>query len=356
MHKKNTIYTLNIIKYLFINIIIITNIACDSRNSYFEINNAYLIKNKIIDGTSASEDGKFLKISDICISDEGNLYIADSNKKMIFIFDKNQKYIKSFGRGGQGPGEFTGEISISAGQDKNIYAYDNGNRRIYKYSKRGEYIDQIKVFHNLGNEVPIVNNRSEIYLYSQNGYNIIDVYNEKQKYIRSLIDLDIQISNNNELPKYYKYNLKNKPDPNSIKKILLRNGDILLVINSSLIFVKIGNNENIVTYKNIYNRDYDEDYKFRNKNLIDKKTWINSFGSIFEDNNNMINLCYFHARLKEPVIYRFNMDGKYIDRIRIANDTEKTNRAINICDDNGNYYGISADRNKIIIYSMKKSL
>jgi len=48
----------------------------------------------------------FYRLYDINIDNKGNIYTLDSGDNMIRIFDKDGNFKNTFGRSGQGPGEF----------------------------------------------------------------------------------------------------------------------------------------------------------------------------------------------------------------------------------------------------------
>jgi hypothetical protein len=70
-------------------------------------NDLFLLKEEIaIGGKSAPPEETFSLIGDICAGPDGRIYIADMKTSEIKIFDKSGKFIRTFGRKGQGPGEF----------------------------------------------------------------------------------------------------------------------------------------------------------------------------------------------------------------------------------------------------------
>lgn len=78
---------------------------------------------------SEGENCFFWHIDDLCCDDENNLYVADSGWNKIFKFNPGGRYLGSFGREGQGPGEFLAQpgrfpLRISFGNDGNIYVTD----------------------------------------------------------------------------------------------------------------------------------------------------------------------------------------------------------------------------------------
>jgi len=52
------------------------------------------------------EEYMFLEVQSIAIDDEERIYVLDYKENNVKIYDKNGKFVKKFGRAGQGPGEF----------------------------------------------------------------------------------------------------------------------------------------------------------------------------------------------------------------------------------------------------------
>ena len=74
-----------------------------------------------------AEEGKeyiFSTIRNIAVDDEERIFILDSKEKKIIVFDKNGVFIKTFGRIGQGPGEFQIPSSVSYSSKGEIMVLD----------------------------------------------------------------------------------------------------------------------------------------------------------------------------------------------------------------------------------------
>jgi len=71
------------------------------------------------------------------LSDE-KVFVCDQREQAISIFDLNGKFIKQFGKPGQGPGEFSGPLFINYFKGK-IYVTDRGSLRIQIFSEDGIY-------------------------------------------------------------------------------------------------------------------------------------------------------------------------------------------------------------------------
>ena len=78
-----------------------------------------------------------------------NLYVFDISYPKIFVFDKTGKYLRSFGRTGNGPGDF-GKVSfIKSTNDGKIILHDFHNTRVCLFDTLGNYLDGVlyKSFH-----------------------------------------------------------------------------------------------------------------------------------------------------------------------------------------------------------------
>jgi hypothetical protein len=90
---------------------------------------------------SDRENEDFFKPRSFAIDREGRIFILDSGNSRIQCFSPEGKFIFSFGRFGQGPGELTKEAhKIKILEDGNIYVIDNHQRKINVYDARGKYL------------------------------------------------------------------------------------------------------------------------------------------------------------------------------------------------------------------------
>jgi len=80
------------------------------------------------------------------IDQDGNLYMVDGEAKVIFSWDKNGKFLKTIGKPGQGPGEFSfsgrgpsmGFIYVI---DSKLYIFDGIKRKVMIYGVDGKFIE-----------------------------------------------------------------------------------------------------------------------------------------------------------------------------------------------------------------------
>jgi hypothetical protein len=76
---------------------------------------------------------------------EGNFYVADYDSNRILKYDPEGKHLLTFGREGQGPGEFQTLSVPRFDKDNNLYINDAMNQRISFFDQDGNYLRQIRM-------------------------------------------------------------------------------------------------------------------------------------------------------------------------------------------------------------------
>ena len=87
----------------------------------------------------------FSQPSDVAVSKEGLIYVVDGVNSKIKVFNKNGKFIYSFGRRGSGKGEFRFPLGIDVDNTGKIYVADSGNHRVQIFNPGGSFISRIKI-------------------------------------------------------------------------------------------------------------------------------------------------------------------------------------------------------------------
>jgi len=104
---------------------------------------------------------------DVAWDAAGNIFIPDGyGNARVAKFDKNGKFIKSWGATGAGPGQFNIPHSIAVDARGNVYVADMGNQRIQVFDNDGTVKSEIK---NVGGPRAIcISPGAHQYLYSSN--------------------------------------------------------------------------------------------------------------------------------------------------------------------------------------------
>jgi hypothetical protein len=90
-------------------------------------------------GEGESEEEMFGELTSIDVDSDGNIYILDRKDKKVKIFDSEGKFLRKFGRDGQGPGEMNLPITIQIISNDELVVSDALNQRLMFYSLEGEF-------------------------------------------------------------------------------------------------------------------------------------------------------------------------------------------------------------------------
>ncbi len=91
-------------------------------------------------GPDATGDSAFNQIRTAAIGDDGSIYVLDGKESHVKIFDAAGKYIKTFGRKGQGPGELSSPLGLSINRVKKEIVIPEINRRLSFFRLDGSFI------------------------------------------------------------------------------------------------------------------------------------------------------------------------------------------------------------------------
>jgi len=97
-----------------------------------------------IGAAEGREEYMFSQIRSIAVDDVGRIYVLDSREAQVKVFDQNGTYVRSIGKRGQGPGEFTRPFSISI-TGQNELVVDDFTSRLALFSLEGEFKRNINI-------------------------------------------------------------------------------------------------------------------------------------------------------------------------------------------------------------------
>jgi len=317
----------------------------------------YLEKTAEIEDWFQNDDYNFFaEISDISIDDSDNLYVADSKMHRIFKFNSNHEFILAFGRQGQGPGEFTGELMISAGNDGKIYISDHSNYRLLIFTSEGILLKQFPLPRSTYDKV-ISNSRGEMFLFSESGFFIMDHFDTSFNYIQSFLDPKYLLKFPIESPpeRIYRQLMRMPPSSSFVFKMMSHEDELCVVFNNSHTIICVDEKRDIKTQFRVAHPRFIDDLTIRLKIAKKEKKWINAIRSAFFDDRGNISLLYYNSKINIPEIYRYQKNGEFVDTLRFESLNTSSKCIVTTCNSVGNFYGIDHENAKIVIYKIKYS-
>jgi hypothetical protein len=110
-------------------------------------------------------DYTFSVLNYFAVDEQGKIFVMDQGENKIKIFEPSGRLLSSFGRKGQGPGEFQTPAQIGFDREGHLYVHDFLGRRLQYYFPNGKWI---KDFSFAGMDLSDVLLDSRGRLYAQN--------------------------------------------------------------------------------------------------------------------------------------------------------------------------------------------
>ncbi len=156
--------------------------SIDSQKAHPKITETPLKVELLLKIGSDKENEAFYNPLSFVVDSEGRIFILDSQNSRIQCFSPEGKFLFSFGRKGDGPGELSNRpTKIKILVDGNIYIIDTLPRRINVYNRNGQFVFSWKVQRGIYNDIELINNKyylsnlllrednKSIHIYSKSG-------------------------------------------------------------------------------------------------------------------------------------------------------------------------------------------
>jgi hypothetical protein len=92
-------------------------------------------------GGEEDENTRFFRVRAIALDNRGNLYVADAGNHRVQQFDGEGRYKRTFGRKGDGPGEFDFPSRLYV--DSRGHVFVNQYKRLQEFDASGEFISSV---------------------------------------------------------------------------------------------------------------------------------------------------------------------------------------------------------------------
>jgi streptogramin lyase len=101
-------------------------------------------------GVAGTEDGVFNQPSAVAVATNGDIFVADGHggntNARIQKFDKNGKFITTWGKKGTAPGEFDTPHALAFDSKGRLFVGDRANNRIQIFDQDGKFLEEWKQF------------------------------------------------------------------------------------------------------------------------------------------------------------------------------------------------------------------
>lgn len=109
-----------------------------------------LAEREVLGGPASPVDAVFAEPVVLVCGPDGTRYILDGKDARILRFAPDGSYLGSFGRQGEGPGEFQNLTGMTLMPDGDLLVADDGSRRLSRFSVDGEFLGSVTLQRALG--------------------------------------------------------------------------------------------------------------------------------------------------------------------------------------------------------------
>ena len=115
------------------------HVPCEARE-YKDIREPTLVI-----GSSGEKPWQLKGARGIAVDKENRIIVCDSNNFRVQVFDSSGVFLFSFGKKGEGKGEFQGgPLSVAVNKDGKIYVCDSSRSSVLMFDSKGEYLGVLK--------------------------------------------------------------------------------------------------------------------------------------------------------------------------------------------------------------------
>jgi len=121
-------------------------------------------------GNEEDENYIFYRLSGIAVDQEENIFVLDDGECRIQKFDRNGNYLQTIGRKGQGPGEFEQPFGIFLDSEAMIYVRDTLRRNIHIFGSDGRFKETINPQNNVSSYFGITKKKNILSIHTPRTY------------------------------------------------------------------------------------------------------------------------------------------------------------------------------------------
>lgn len=110
-----------------------------------------LVPSAQVGGAEAGEQEQLFKVTSVVEDAEGRFYVANVGDKRVLVFDSTGAYLRTIGRGGSGPGEFTVPRAVASIGDDGLVVLDLVPGRISRFRRSdGTFLGDVSLSDTMG--------------------------------------------------------------------------------------------------------------------------------------------------------------------------------------------------------------